>query len=70
LPTQANLDPSRRAAMLEAMRHDKKVAEGEIKFVLANKVGQVSFGQRVPLELIEAVLAGDPLPSVRKPSNH
>jgi 3-dehydroquinate synthetase len=43
--------------LLEAMRHDKKVSGGEIRFVLAHKIGQVSLGQPVPPELIEQVLA-------------
>jgi hypothetical protein len=32
------------------------VSEGVIKFVLVNKIGQVSFGQAVPLELVDKVL--------------
>jgi hypothetical protein len=42
--------------LFEAMKHDKKVGEGVIKFVLVNKIGQVSFGQPVPLDLVEKVL--------------
>jgi 3-dehydroquinate synthase len=57
LPTRIALPPPQRARLLEAMRHDKKVSGGVVKFVLANKLGQVSFGQPVPPELLEEVLA-------------
>jgi len=57
LPTRLELTASQRARLLEAMRHDKKVSGGEIRFVLAHKIGQVSLGQPVPPELIEQVLA-------------
>jgi 3-dehydroquinate synthase len=52
LPTGINLPATQVEKLVEAMRHDKKVAEGEIKFVLVNKLGQVSFGQKVPLDLL------------------
>ena len=52
---------SQREKLFEAMQHDKKVSEGIIKFVLVNKIGQVSFGQPVPLELVEKVLAEPPI---------
>src|SRR5439155_472177 len=32
-----------------------------VKFVLVNKIGQVSFGQPVPLDLVEKVLADPPI---------
>jgi len=35
------------------MRLDKKVSGGEINFVLARRIGQVEFGHRVPMGLIE-----------------
>ena len=38
------------------MRLDKKVSGGEIKFVLARKIGNVIWGQRVPENLIGEVL--------------
>jgi 3-dehydroquinate synthetase len=38
------------------MRHDKKVSGGEIKFVLARRIGRVVWGQRVPDEIIHQVL--------------
>jgi 3-dehydroquinate synthetase len=39
------------------MRLDKKTSDGEIKFVLAEKIGQVVWGRTVPLALIEEVMA-------------
>ena len=38
------------------MRLDKKVSAGEVRFVLARKIGEVIWGQNVPVELIERVL--------------
>ena len=61
LPTHVKLDPAQREKLLETMRRDKKVSEGIIKFVLVNKIGQVSFGQAVPLDLVEQVLAEPPI---------
>jgi len=44
------------ASLLEAMRLDKKVAGGEIQFVLARRIGQVEPGYKVAPELIQEVL--------------
>jgi 3-dehydroquinate synthetase len=38
------------------MRLDKKVAGGEVKFVLARRIGDVIWGQRVPDAEIHQVL--------------
>jgi 3-dehydroquinate synthase len=57
LPTRVTLTVAQRDRLFEAMRHDKKVSRGVVKFVLANKLGQVSFGQPVPPELLEEVLS-------------
>ena len=38
------------------MQLDKKVSAGEVKFVLARRIGQVEPGQKVPPALIEKVL--------------
>jgi 3-dehydroquinate synthase len=62
LPTRVKPGAGDRERWIEAMRHDKKVSGGVIRFVLANKIGQVSFGQDVPLDLIEKVLGGAPRP--------
>jgi 3-dehydroquinate synthetase len=41
------------------MKLDKKVSAGEIKFVLAKKIGRVVWGQNVSSDLIEEVLASN-----------
>jgi 3-dehydroquinate synthetase len=41
------------------MKLDKKVSGGEIKFVLAEKIGKVVWGQKVSTDSIESVLATD-----------
>jgi 3-dehydroquinate synthase len=56
LPTEVRLDKNRMNQLFGAMKLDKKVSGGEIKFVLARKIGRVEFGQKVPLELIPEVL--------------
>jgi 3-dehydroquinate synthetase len=50
------LDAARRKKMFAAMLLDKKVSGGEVKFVLAERIGKVLWGQKVPPLLIEAVL--------------
>jgi 3-dehydroquinate synthase len=52
LPTRIKLNPEQRVRLLRAMELDKKVSGGEIKFVLAEKIGKVVWGQRVPLPLL------------------
>jgi 3-dehydroquinate synthase len=61
LPTHIRLSAAQRQKLFETMQHDKKVSDGIIKFVLVNKIGQVSFGQPVPLDLVEKVLAEPPV---------
>jgi 3-dehydroquinate synthase len=56
LPVQIGLDSRKRQKLLDAMRLDKKVSGGEIKFVLAEKIGKVGWNQRVPENLIRGVL--------------
>jgi 3-dehydroquinate synthase len=56
LPTRVRLAPRQRARLRAAMRLDKKVSGGELKFVLADRIGQVVWGQTVPPALIEQVL--------------
>ena len=48
LPDQIKLKPAQRQKLFAAMRLDKKVSGGEIKFVLAREIGNVTWGQRVP----------------------
>jgi 3-dehydroquinate synthase len=56
LPVTVHLSPARRRALFAAMRLDKKVSSGEVKFVLAERIGKVAWGQRVPDGPIQNVL--------------
>ena len=56
LPTRLELNAPQRKKLLSAMQLDKKVSGGEVKFVLARRIGAVEFGQRVPLAAIERIL--------------
>jgi 3-dehydroquinate synthase len=69
LPTRLALNAPQRQKLLTAMQLDKKVRAGEIKFVLATRIGTVKFGQRVPLTAIQHIL--NPPPSeVRSTCRH
>jgi 3-dehydroquinate synthase len=57
LPASVELSARQRARLLGAMRLDKKVAGGELKFVLARRIGQVEWGQRVSEALLCQVLS-------------
>jgi 3-dehydroquinate synthase len=57
LPTQIQLNSNQRKKLFAAMLLDKKVSGGEIRFVLARKIGSVEFGKKVSPALIEEVLA-------------
>jgi len=56
LPTKITLSSAQRAKLFAAMKVDKKVSAGEIKFVLARKIGAVEFGQKVSAETINRAL--------------
>jgi 3-dehydroquinate synthase len=56
LPTGVKLSSQQVNKMCAAMKLDKKVSGGEIKFVLAAKLGRVEFGQKVPLDLVRKTL--------------
>jgi 3-dehydroquinate synthase len=56
LPTRIELSPAQRGRLFTAMKLDKKVSGGEIKFVLAERLGKVVWGQPVPETLIHEVL--------------
>jgi len=56
LPVSLRLNPVRRKKLFAALKLDKKVSAGEVRFVLAKKIGVVVRGQRVPPEMISAVL--------------
>ena len=52
------------------MKLDKKVSEGDIKFVLACRIGQAEFGHKISRELIERVGKLLRLAQKDKPFNH
>jgi 3-dehydroquinate synthase len=56
LPTHIRLSAVQQKKILGAMRLDKKVSGGEVKFVLAKRIGEVVWGQKVPEALIKDVL--------------
>jgi 3-dehydroquinate synthase len=56
LPVRISLNPAQRKKLFAAMRLDKKVSGGEIKFVLARKTGHVVWGQHVPEDSVNRVL--------------
>jgi 3-dehydroquinate synthase len=56
LPTSARLTAAQRKQLFDAMRLDKKVSGGEIKFVLARAIGKVDYGIKVPTAEINAAL--------------
>jgi len=66
LPAAITLSAPARSRLLAAMQLDKKVSAGEIKFVLARRIGQVEPGHKVPPALIEKVLA-PPRPAAIRP---
>jgi len=56
LPTTVRLAKLQLARVFAAMKLDKKVSGGEVKFVLARKIGQVEFGIDVPKAIIKTAL--------------
>jgi 3-dehydroquinate synthase len=56
LPTRVKLSPAQKRDLFAAMRLDKKVSEGEIKFVLAKRIGEVEHGCRAAEMEVEAAL--------------
>ena len=56
LPVKVKLGVAQKKKLFAAMLLDKKVSGGEVKFVLAQKIGKVNWGQKVPQGLIDEVL--------------
>jgi 3-dehydroquinate synthase len=56
LPVEIRLNTALRKKLLAAMLLDKKVSGGEVKFVLAKKIGRVEFGCKVPAETIAWII--------------
>ncbi len=46
-----------RTALLDAMRHDKKSRDGELRWVLLREIGRVEYGQLVDASLVETSLS-------------
>jgi 3-dehydroquinate synthase len=68
LPTEMELGDHQRQSLLAAMKLDKKVSGGELKLVLARKIGEVQFGQKVPGALILRILQPQPPAGVCSPA--
>jgi 3-dehydroquinate synthase len=56
LPTGIPLSPPQRQRLFAAMRMDKKVRGGEVKFVLARQLGKALWGRSVPEAAVRDVL--------------
>ena len=56
LPVKIKLNSAQRKKLFAAMQLDKKVSGGEVTFVLAEKIGKVKFGCKVPAALTEQAL--------------
>ena len=56
LPCGIKLSPGQRKKLFVAMKLDKKVSGGEIKFVLAEKIGRVVWGRRVSEDVVRQAL--------------
>jgi len=62
LPARIKLNANQRTKLFAAMKLDKKVSNGEVKFVLAHRIGKVVWGQKVPLAAVQEVLTTEPAP--------
>ncbi len=56
LPVTFRQTRTRREQLFEAMTLDKKVQNGQVKFVLAERIGKVRWGVDVPRPLIDEIL--------------
>lgn len=57
LPTSVQLKKGELEKLFAAMRLDKKVSGGEIKFVLSKQLGEVVWGQSVPEDLVRSTVS-------------
>lgn len=57
LPTSIILSARQTTSLVDAMRLDKKVSDGQIHFVLAQRIGRVETGHKISPEWIRDVLA-------------
>jgi 3-dehydroquinate synthase len=60
LPTRIDLTAARTSKLFDAMRLDKKVTDGRVGFVLADRIGRVKFGQWVSDAAILSALENQP----------
>lgn len=60
LPTVVKFSAHQRVKLFAAMKLDKKVRDGEIKFVLAKRLGHAAWGLKVSPTLIAQVLEDEP----------
>jgi 3-dehydroquinate synthase len=58
LPVRVGLNRKQREVLTAAMRVDKKVTGGELRFVLAESMGKVRFGERVSVEQVWGAFGG------------
>ncbi len=56
LPVKIKLGSALRKKLFAAMLLDKKVSDGEVKFVLAEKIGRVRFGCKVGMAAVNGVI--------------
>ncbi len=56
LPTRVKLDAAQISRLLAAMKLDKKVVGGEVKFVLAKRIGEVITSRNVPDKVVRQTL--------------
>lgn len=52
LPVEVRLSSGQSARLAQAMQLDKKVVGGEVRFVLARRIGEAAWGQAVPIERV------------------
>ena len=52
LPVETRLSTAQAARLAQAMQLDKKVVGGEVRFVLARRIGEAAWGQAVPVERV------------------
>jgi 3-dehydroquinate synthase len=60
LPNRVRLTEPQKRRLFAAMRLDKKVSNGEIKFVLAKRIGKATWGKHVPDALLRQALSSQP----------
>jgi len=71
LPVSMRLTRTHRRKLFDAMRLDKKVRGGQIRFVLARRIGRVVWGQHVSDELVQLALdkVADAKAQIRNPKS-